>query len=645
MLGRPGSGKTTTTLMLAKYLTEEAINKPNHPIPVILTLSTNQKAHISFEEWIFKEMKAKYGMSRGASRTLFLEQKLLFIFDGLDEVKSDLQGQCVDGINDLIEHDSAPQHLIVCSRVEEYEALVNSNHKLCLNNAILLKALSGGELKNYLSSIGAQSLLEKLDFDQDIARFACNPLYLNFLTSVHEEISWTLLRSMRSPREKILYVFESYVNKGLSNSINKDLNKSIRRSLNRKRFFLGKRAATFELKRTKYWLKQIAIYMKSESQTEFLIENIQPDILQRKEVAPYYFITDLPTLLLSTFTSTLFVFCILVYFFDAQPMCSQLPTGCVWITKIRIPIYLELKTLMATCIAFSFWSWYESIKYKINVQKHDEYEAIETMGKIVWSWEEYRSEAIPFAFTGSILFILVAWMWKWPIALLVLQTFFVCLIILVINISAGFVVENTSRETIPNQGVRNRVRYIFSFWISGGIIGVAIYLLFLLSSVSTYFILNEDVFLRVANSFDSYMEWSFRNISDPVYLERLERMGSLTGWYDQFKRQSIESKVLNCIIFLFASFFLGMYSAFIKDVVALDRNSARKAQARRVNLRPLIQYFSLRLFIYKSRIGPWNYSRFLDFCTDSLILQRVGGRYQFMHRFLRDYFASVNIRH
>jgi len=37
---------------------------------------------------------------------------------------------------------------------------------------------------------------------------------------------------------------------------------------------------------------------------------------------------------------------------------------------------------------------------------------------------------------------------------------------------------------------------------------------------------------------------------------------------------------------------------------------------------------------------PWNYARFLNFCTEKLLLQRVGGRYRFVHKLVQDYFAD-----
>jgi DNA polymerase III delta prime subunit len=54
-----------------------------------------------------------------------------------------------------------------------------------------------------------------------------------------------------------------------------------------------------------------------------------------------------------------------------------------------------------------------------------------------------------------------------------------------------------------------------------------------------------------------------------------------------------------------------------------------------------IQHFSLRLVLRDKGSIPCNYTRFLDYCTDRLLLQRIGGRYRFIHRLLQEHFAAM----
>ncbi len=53
------------------------------------------------------------------------------------------------------------------------------------------------------------------------------------------------------------------------------------------------------------------------------------------------------------------------------------------------------------------------------------------------------------------------------------------------------------------------------------------------------------------------------------------------------------------------------------------------------------KHFVLRITLYQKAFVPWNYARFLNHCTDRLLLQRVGGRYRFIHKLLQDHFAAM----
>jgi len=57
-----------------------------------------------------------------------------------------------------------------------------------------------------------------------------------------------------------------------------------------------------------------------------------------------------------------------------------------------------------------------------------------------------------------------------------------------------------------------------------------------------------------------------------------------------------------------------------------------------------IQYLALRLTLWWNGYMPWNITRFLDYCTERLILQRVGNRYRFIHRLVQEHFANLEIQ-
>lgn len=55
-----------------------------------------------------------------------------------------------------------------------------------------------------------------------------------------------------------------------------------------------------------------------------------------------------------------------------------------------------------------------------------------------------------------------------------------------------------------------------------------------------------------------------------------------------------------------------------------------------------LQHINLRFITYITKCSPWNYAAFLDYATERIFLQKVGGGYIFIHRLLRDHFANLN---
>ena len=54
-----------------------------------------------------------------------------------------------------------------------------------------------------------------------------------------------------------------------------------------------------------------------------------------------------------------------------------------------------------------------------------------------------------------------------------------------------------------------------------------------------------------------------------------------------------------------------------------------------------IRHLSLRLILFWNHYIPWNYARFLDYATQLIFLQKVGGGYIFIHRLLLEHFARM----
>jgi len=58
----------------------------------------------------------------------------------------------------------------------------------------------------------------------------------------------------------------------------------------------------------------------------------------------------------------------------------------------------------------------------------------------------------------------------------------------------------------------------------------------------------------------------------------------------------------------------------------------------------VIQHTSVRFLLWWAGAMPWNYARFLDYAAEELnFLQKVGGGYIFVHRYLLEYFAAMEL--
>jgi NACHT domain len=61
-----------------------------------------------------------------------------------------------------------------------------------------------------------------------------------------------------------------------------------------------------------------------------------------------------------------------------------------------------------------------------------------------------------------------------------------------------------------------------------------------------------------------------------------------------------------------------------------------------LGLRPFLQHFTLRFWLWRTGCLPWNVVAFLNEATERIFLRKVGGGYIFVHRLLLEYFVSLD---
>jgi len=273
ILGAPGSGKTTTMLDLAAVLIQRASSDPEQPIPVIVSLSSWQNAKQNLNDWLVNELRMKYGISPKLGQTWLQGKKLLPLLDGLDELTPVRQEPVVKAINDWLQSGEGPTGLLVCSRLEEY-ALYETT--LGLNAAICLEPLTDKQLQSYLQSFGRQHVWDTLSHDPDLLALMRTPLLLSVTVLAHDDLDpnqWYLKQTTQSRME---YLLDAYVQRQTQLTCQVHTSPSPKGPISKQR---------------NYWLIHLARRLNIFSQSEFLIEGIQPSwLMTKREKFFYYFV-------------------------------------------------------------------------------------------------------------------------------------------------------------------------------------------------------------------------------------------------------------------------------------------------------------------------------------------------------------------
>jgi len=217
ILGEPGSGKTTTLLDLARFLLDRAGKDIRERVPIVLNLSNWKKQPLV--EWMSGELSEKYRVPTKIARLWLQNNYLLPLLDGLDEVETTLQPDCVAAVNAFIEEFN-PSGLVVCCRLNEYRWLPE---RLKLNGAIGLEPLAADEIEKYLVGGGPKlaTLLEAIHTESVLQELAQTPLMLSIMSFAYQggggnELAAQKGESLEERRKQIfhLYVEQMFQRKG-----------------------------------------------------------------------------------------------------------------------------------------------------------------------------------------------------------------------------------------------------------------------------------------------------------------------------------------------------------------------------------------------------------------------------------------------
>jgi DNA polymerase III delta prime subunit len=605
ILGAPGSGKTTAQLKLAQTLVSRAEEQPDYPVPALFNLSSWKDNRQSISDWLVTELKSKYDVSKKLGQQWVNNHQLLPLLDGLDELEPQRQEICVHAINQFLASETRPLYLVVCSRIEEYS---NYSSNLHLNGAICLRELNEIQISEYFEAVGRVEFWQTLQQDETLLKLMRTPLFLSITVLSVQELSiedWQRLENMEA---RIEHLFDAHWRQQI---FNRDHAKELYVIKNRLRFFLDKYIRRLSVepgikpyiqhkppipKQTKLWLIWLAQQMQRESKTEFLIEEMQPDWLKNRGQK----IID--NLIVWVVISTL------IFEGIGNGFFGGISGG------ISGRIYEVILGLISGLISGDMGKLIENKIEKI---------------KLISSLINFRITTIK---------LLILWMISgviWGIFLGIPNGISG---VIYVGISGGIyggivggILGMIGNDIQPVEKLNFSIKKFFNIMILGIILGIIL---------SVIFWWKDWVIIGVTfgGTFGLMLAINGREIEKKT-----------------IPNQGIRQSVTNTILILAVFCLLATLLIFIFLEEGLEKNKLEMylisslVRGFFIGLliaiprsgTPVIKHFVLRIVLWSNGYIPWNYARFLDYCTERLFLQRVGGRYRFMHKLLQEHFAQM----
>ncbi|MGK7875870.1 MAG: protein kinase [Xenococcaceae cyanobacterium] len=600
ILGEPGSGKTTTLLELVRDLLDQAEADASLPIPVVFNLSSWATGKQSIADWLVQELNTKYQASKAIGKDWVKAGKLLLLLDGLDEVRATLRDACVMALNKFSQEHGTTE-MVVCSRLQDYQAL---KQRLKLQGAICLQPLNLKQIHQYLESAGAElaGINTALQEDNTLQELAKSPLMLSIMTLAYRGMSWEDLPRISAIEERRKHLFDTY----------------IERMFKRRGSKKG-----YPKEKVKHWLSWLAKKMSQQSVTIFLIERLQPEWLDKnfyQVIYPFVFVAIFTCMIIWMIGLTLY-----------QPSFEWLKLQLLFNAVIGGAIF----GLSAGVIYGILWKLTFSTVGKRLVKPIGGMFAGLIYGLFLFIYDSWLNG---FRFDSSSLTLLVT-----------LELIYGLSGILLWIITCN-PINPTETLRWSWENARNKIINGLSWGLSCGLI-----LGFIINLHYSYFIfyLLDDIKMSLLSIKGSIIVLLSTGCGLLAACGLIGEMlgGLIGGLIGGLNRSTIETTTApnqgirqsgknGIILALIGGLLLGIASwllgfLFWSGVMLglwFGLFGAWEA---------CIKHLSLRLVLYFSGSSPWNYSRFLNYVTERIFLQKVGGGYIFVHRLLLEHFAKM----
>lgn len=623
ILGEPGSGKTTMLLKLAEKLVERAKQDFHQPVPLLFSLPTWKDDKQSIKEWLIEQLKDKYGIRKDIGKQWLENQEIIPLLDGLDELAVERQEECVKRINDFLKPGTWGNPLVICSRTQEYQ---HYQTLLQLNSSLELCPYTPQQVYKYLRDAGNEELWNSINNDADLSNLARTPLLLNIIVISAQEILVEKWQQFQSTDERLNYLLDAYISRMF------------------KRHYKNKQPPQ---EKTKRWLSWLAQRLVEEDSTEFFIEKMQPHWLKNRLQIIIYNLIVWGVIEGIIMGLTLGLIYKLIY-----GLISGVNYG------LAYKLFRGISRIFGISEFFSFPEFFRLIYglvYGITIgsvigvanglfgeqiEKNIEKIVIQisplrSISKVLVKWQIY-------GLIGSLATGLIFWLTSNVYKLSELTEFsgiyglnFIIIYALISGLLYGSISGFIGDNIQTMESLKFRIKTYFYGLTTGLILGLILGLVFGVIYGITYGITYGLIYGTMIGM----------TIGILFGIDGIEIENKQTS--NQGIRQSFTNTLaisINTCLFTIPVNFIILTIAFKDREILVTSLMSGIFLGLLIGITrcgtPVIKHFVLRVVLWSNGYIPWNYAKFLDYCTNRLFLQRVGGSYRFMHDLLRQHFAK-----
>ncbi len=640
ILGAPGSGKSTLLLELARDLLSRAEREEQHPLPVVFNLSSWASKQQLLADWLVEELSNTYQVPRKLGQTWINADQILPLLDGLDEVAPGKRTTCIQAINTYRgEHGLLP--LVVCSRSADYLA---QTARVQLGSAVTVQPLTPQQVDDYLARGGEPLGALRVALQQDAAlrELTSSPLMLSILTLTYHGKSIDDLLAAPSPAAQRQEVFSTYVERMLERRGN---------------------STRYTPQQTISWLTWLAGQLVRHNQTVFYLERMQPDWLPEGRVRNLY--PQLVTGLLYGLIS------MVGFWLIFGTMSTSFPNGSS--PGILNQLGIGLGVGLAGGLLFGLLNGLLSRLDSENKPNNPTSETLGGVGRTVLR-AVLNGLLFTLVFEGASYILLGSyWNYNSPSDFLLsnLPTALVSSLVFgVIDVFLGKQVRTNiikPAEVVAWSWAKmgwNLLKFLFIGVLVAVVSMLLLGLFFALRDWFTYRFELLGVLLSFLHSISGTLVPALI-----AFVVLFELLGGLTGGLSSSTldeqnlvkpNQGIRRSVRNGLL---VGSVVGLVVMLIGDclLIVLLRTSTPQPSwssflAALLSMLGLglvvglviglqsggiacLQHLLLRLLLWRTRSILLNYSRFLDYTAERILLRKVGGGYIFVHRLLLEYFA------